>query len=303
MWAAAAGGCPGSTVTSKKPELQDFGVTYEQYALYEGTSDVGSGWGCLSVLVLPLSVAIPIGFFFETEWFWGTLMLSAVPFMFVGMFIVQPTVARFARSKLLNSPVASRIRKYEEARKAWLHYRLYEKPKAERAEREAKRAEWARQQANQEAERARHQKKIDYWMSLSGDDFERDMAALCRRLGYSVETTPASGDEGVDLVLRRKGKKIVVQCKSHKSPVGPAVVRELYGSMIAAKADKAVLACTGGFTRGVRDFAKGKPIELVSASGLVELAERNPPSGTDGSTDADKLPDNEVSEKGRGFHA
>ena len=111
-------------------------------------------------------------------------------------------------------------------------------------------------------------------MSLSGDEFERDMAALCRRLGYSVETTPASGDEGVDLVLRRKGKKIVVQCKSHQSPVGPAVVRELYGSMVAAKADKAVLACTGGFTSGVINFVRGKPIELISASGLVELAER-----------------------------
>ena len=79
------------------------------------------------------------------------------------------------------------------------------------------------------------------------------------------------------LFCAAKVRRSLPQCKSHKSPVGPAVVRELYGSMIAAKADKAVLACTGGFTSGVRNFAKGKPIELVSASGLVELAERNPP--------------------------
>lgn len=42
--------------------------------------------------------------------------------------------------------------------------------------------------------------------------------------------------------------------------------------MIAAKADRAVLACTGGFTRGVEKFAQGKSIRLVSASYLVELA-------------------------------
>ena len=99
------------------------------------------------------------------------------------------------------------------------------------------------------------------------------MEALCRRLGYHVESTPISGDGGVDLILRHKsGKAVVVQCKSYKSPVGPAAARELYGSMMDFGADKSVLVCPAGFTRGVREFVKGKPIDLVAAEDLIGLA-------------------------------
>ena len=99
------------------------------------------------------------------------------------------------------------------------------------------------------------------------------MATLCTHLGYRVESTPISGDGGVDLILRdKRGKKVVVQCKSYKSPVGPAAARELYGSMMDFDASKAVLVCPAGFTRGVDEFVRGKPIDLVSASDLISLA-------------------------------
>ena len=108
-------------------------------------------------------------------------------------------------------------------------------------------------------------------MSLGGREFEWELATLYRYLGYDVEATPTTGDQGIDLVLRKDGKTTVVQCKSHKSPVGPAVARELLGSMVAFGADDAILACTGGFTRGVKEFAEGKPMTLVSAKDLVSM--------------------------------
>ena len=87
-----------------------------------------------------------------------------------------------------------------------------------------------------------------------------------RALGRA-ESTPVSGDGGVDLILKDKsGKKVVVQCKSYASPVGPAAARELYGSMMDFGADKAVLVCPVGFTQGVKDFVKGKPIDLAAAT-------------------------------------
>ena len=137
--------------------------------------------------------------------------------------------------------------------------------KRERARREAERAQ-------QEAERKRRRKLRDFWMSLSGREFEHELATLYRKQGYEVQSTPTTGDGGVDLIIRKNGERIVVQCKSHKYPVGPAIVRELYGSMHHFRADSAILACTGGFTSGVRDFVKGKPIELISAPELVMMA-------------------------------
>ena len=43
--------------------------------------------------------------------------------------------------------------------------------------------------------------------------------------------------------------------------------------MVDPNSGHAVLACTGGFTRGVWEFAYDKPIELISASDLMEMAD------------------------------
>lgn len=110
-------------------------------------------------------------------------------------------------------------------------------------------------------------------MSLDGEQFEQELGALFRHLGFDVESTPKTGDQGIDLLLRKDGKTTVVQCKAHQSPVGPAIIRDLYGTMVAFGADNAVLACTGGFTKGVREFAQGKPIILYSATDIARLAE------------------------------
>ncbi len=114
-------------------------------------------------------------------------------------------------------------------------------------------------------------------MSLGGIEFEEELGALFRQLGYRVERTPTSGDQGVDLILRKDGRTTVVQCKAHSSPVGPAIARELLGSMVAFRADDAILACTGGFTKSVWEFVQKLPqdrqIKLVSARELTSLAD------------------------------
>ncbi len=123
--------------------------------------------------------------------------------------------------------------------------------------------------------RWRSEKKLtEHWMSLSGLQFERELAALYLKLGYDVQLTPTSGDEGIDLFLKKDNKTTIVQCKSYSQPVGPAAARELYGSLIASEADAAILACTSGFTKGVYEFVRGKPIELVSSPEIISMSER-----------------------------
>ena len=112
-----------------------------------------------------------------------------------------------------------------------------------------------------------------YWMSLKGERFEKQLARLYKRLGYSVERTQTSVDKGIDLILWKDDKKIVAQCKGHKKPIGVSAIRDLYGTMMHFGAASAVLACPAGFTKAVREFATGKPIRLISATDLVDLAE------------------------------
>ncbi|MGH8063667.1 MAG: restriction endonuclease [Candidatus Entotheonellia bacterium] len=131
----------------------------------------------------------------------------------------------------------------------------------------------ARELAQKEYEARQVRVKGQFWQSLTGPQFEHEMAQLFSRVGYQVHVTPSSGDEGIDLVLRRDDKKIVAQCKAHRNPVGPSVVRDLYGAMMHANANEAILVALGGFTQGVVGFVKGKPIRLMSLPDILALAD------------------------------
>ena len=126
------------------------------------------------------------------------------------------------------------------------------------------------QQALIQHERA----KRDFWLGLSGVSFEQHLADLYRRHGYDAILTRCTGDAGIDIFLARSGRRIIVQCKRHGRPVGPAVARELYGSLIASGADSAILASTSGFTAGVYDFFRGQSIELIDVESIVEMQEQ-----------------------------
>ena len=118
----------------------------------------------------------------------------------------------------------------------------------------------------------------DHWLSLDGLAFERELGNLYRELGYDVETTPITGDQGVDRILKKNGLTTIIQCQSHQQPVGPAIARETYGALISSGADNAILACTSGFTRGVLKFVEDKSIVLASAKEIVALVESTTPN-------------------------
>lgn len=78
-------------------------------------------------------------------------------------------------------------------------------------------------------------------------------------------------DKGIDIKLTKDGKNMIVQCKAHKNPIGPSVVRELYGTLVSSKADEAILASISGFTAGVIEFVRDKPIKLISLNDILEM--------------------------------
>ena len=75
----------------------------------------------------------------------------------------------------------------------------------------------------------------------------------------------------VDLAMTKGDRSTVVQCKRYKNRANPAVVRELYGTLTAIGAHDAILVCTGGFTSGVYNFVRDKPIQLIDMDGILAL--------------------------------
>jgi Holliday junction resolvasome RuvABC ATP-dependent DNA helicase subunit len=108
--------------------------------------------------------------------------------------------------------------------------------------------------------------------SLSGTDFEQYVASVFKNSGYSVEYTPATGDHGIDLMLRKDNENAVVQCKRWEGSVGEPVVREFLGSMIGANAEVGYIVTTGQFTTQAIEFADKHRIKLVDLDGLLILA-------------------------------
>jgi superfamily II DNA or RNA helicase len=110
---------------------------------------------------------------------------------------------------------------------------------------------------------------------LSGDEFERYLADLLRRLGWTVARTPRTRDGGVDLratKLDATGVEAVldIQCKHQQAPVGVAAVRELNG--VLERGAQGVIASPSGFTADATRFAYERGIKLWNAGRLQNLA-------------------------------
>lgn len=124
-----------------------------------------------------------------------------------------------------------------------------------------------------DAEDESMRKESNFWLSLSGVEFENELARVFQNIGYKVKRTPVVGDGGVDLYIEDpEGAKLIVQCKAHKKPVGVAAVRDLLGTLYDSEADQAILASISGFTQGVYDFAIDKPIRLIDGEEILKMA-------------------------------
>lgn len=174
----------------------------------------------------------PSTFFEASVMLMGWLIFSFVGSLFVGLLVAPLT--NFALNRTPNASAVLRCRQSVTEFRAWL-------------------------------DRSRR----GWWSGLSGLRFELELARLFRALGWDATPTRASGDGGVDIVAKRAGVKFIVQCKNHKLSTGPSVARELYGTLLASDAQRAILASVSGFTEGVNEFVEGKPIELIDLDWII----------------------------------
>jgi hypothetical protein len=66
------------------------------------------------------------------------------------------------------------------------------------------------------------------WKEMRGDQFENYLAEVFAALGYEVQQTGKSGDQGVDLIVQQKGKRIAIQAKGYVDSVSNAAVQQAF---------------------------------------------------------------------------
>ncbi len=132
----------------------------------------------------------------------------------------------------------------------------------------AERADRLRQQGK------RAELKLSQLATLTPEGFEEFVGEIFEALGYEVDHVGGTGDQGVDLKVRRGGLIGIVQCKYFsRGVVGSPELQKFLGTIHHTKSHKGFFVTTRTFTLAADKFAAEHPIELVDGPRLVELVQ------------------------------
>ena len=100
---------------------------------------------------------------------------------------------------------------------------------------------------------------------MSGAQFEDFTADLFRAMGHQAVVLGGAGDQGVDVIVNRRGERVAVQCKNHKRPVGNRPVQEVYAGAQHHRCVEACVVAPAGYTRGALALARSTGVSLYDA--------------------------------------
>lgn len=116
------------------------------------------------------------------------------------------------------------------------------------------------------------QKKLSFTSSLKPLEYEKYCAYLLQQIGWEAKVTTASGDQGADVIATKNGKKLVLQCKLYKKPVGNKAVQEVIAAQKFYYADYAAVVSNASYTISARQLASSVNIALLHHDLLQDYA-------------------------------
>jgi restriction system protein len=94
-------------------------------------------------------------------------------------------------------------------------------------------------------------------------DYEHHCAILLRQSGWDAQVTAASGDQGADVLARRNGALLVVQCKLYRGAVGNASVQQVSAARLHHRARFAAVVSNARFTASAVQLARTNGVYLL----------------------------------------
>jgi hypothetical protein len=126
----------------------------------------------------------------------------------------------------------------------WLSQLMGQIPAAE--ERHRGLAELLKEKQHRESQQYRLQQlRTRNWKALRSHEFERFLEEVFRELGYAVEMTRITGDQGADLLVSKAGHRIAIQVKGYFHSVGNEAVQEAYFATAYYKCEACAVITNG----------------------------------------------------------
>ncbi len=132
---------------------------------------------------------------------------------------------------------------------------------------------WRKELINHKCDEIDNQDDLDFQNtdSMSGIEYEQYCKNILKEVGWEVEDTPISGDQGVDLIASIEDVRVCIQCKCFAKAVGNKAVQEVAAGIVHWKGTHAVVVARNGFTKSARTLAESNKVILTSDSELENL--------------------------------
>lgn len=117
--------------------------------------------------------------------------------------------------------------------------------------------------------------------TMDGIEFERFLASLLRKMGYTDVQLTEKYDLGVDIVAKKDGVIWGIQAKRYNSPVKAEAVRQAYTALTRYKCTQAMVITNSTYSRPAQMLAADNNVILVDRhllAGWIYRTGRNKPN-------------------------
>lgn len=106
---------------------------------------------------------------------------------------------------------------------------------------------------------------------MNGSQFENFIALLFKHMGYNTTVTPASGDQGIDIIAENGSEKIGIQAKRYSNVVPNSAIQEVVAGIAYHNCNKGMVVTNNAFTKSAVTLAKSNDIILWDRQKLENI--------------------------------
>ncbi len=106
-------------------------------------------------------------------------------------------------------------------------------------------------------------KSVEFNENMNGFEFEDYCKQILESKGWKVEKTKNGADQGIDLIIQQKKRKIGVQCKKYSRPIGNKSVQEVKAGLNYYNLSEGVVLGNKTFTKSAINLGNANNIKLL----------------------------------------
>jgi septal ring factor EnvC (AmiA/AmiB activator) len=109
------------------------------------------------------------------------------------------------------------------------------------------------------------------WRAMRSVEFEQYLERVFQLLGYQTQTTNTTGDQGVDLIVEKAGRKIAVQVKGYFHSVSNSAIQQAFTGMRYYNCHACAVVTNSKFTASAIELAESTNCVLIHEDNFREF--------------------------------